>query len=64
MRFISVIIFALGLRWLVNSLPGSRRANRPTHRAFYQRGFMSDEIDALESMLDAEDWRERRRPRR
>jgi hypothetical protein len=62
-RFITVIIFALGLRWLVNVLPGSRRANRPAHRAFYRRGFMSDEIDALESMINAEDWRERR-PRR
>jgi hypothetical protein len=62
-RFITVFIFALGLRWLVNVLPGSRRANRSTHRAFYRRGFMSDEIDALESMLNAEDWRERR-PRR
>jgi hypothetical protein len=62
-RFISVVIFALGLRWLVNALPGSRRVKRSTHRVFYQRSFMSDEIDALESMLDAEEWRERRQRR-
>jgi hypothetical protein len=61
---VNFMIMLLGLAVSMIA-PGKRmrRASRSgRHRRFYRQGFMVDEIDALESVLDSENLR--RPPRR
>ncbi|MEZ4669344.1 MAG: hypothetical protein R3E39_15675 [Anaerolineae bacterium] len=60
------LVLLLGLAVsLVTPARRKRRKNRSgSYQRYYRHGFMADEIDALESILDSEDMKQSRRRRR
>ena len=63
MNFV-VMLLGLAVSLISPGKRGRRTRRKSDHRRFYGQGFMADEIDALESILDSEYLQRSRRRKR